>query len=285
MADYILYKQNHPKDIYYHYAKSDSCQIEIHLHDSFEIFMALSDNIKYFIEGQVYDLSKGDLIITNDSEVHRPQVTDNGAYERCFIQFKPQLFHHLMASDYNPLRIFTHRSPGKGNKLALSKENSEQIQPIQNCLNTIKNLYEQDNPRSNLLTYSTLLQLLVYLDDLYAVQIDHSEKLKIMDARVKKMLILIEMKFQTKISLGSLCDELFVDKYYMSHLFKEATGFTIMEYIQSKRIQLAKKLLLQGISSTEVCYACAFEDYSNFYKTFKKLVSCSPREYRNRAGI
>lgn len=281
MSDYVLYRTNYPENISFHYAKSNTCEVVIHLHDSYEIFMALSDNIKYFIEGEVYDLAKGDIIITNASEVHRPQVTDHNPYERRFIQFKPEFFSHLLGSDFNPLRIFTHRSVGKGNKFALSTIDSPHVQSIFQCFDTIQSLYQKDDPRSQLLIYSIMIQLLIHLGDIYDDQ-QHPQTFRILDERVKKMLILIENNFQTKISLDTLSAALYVDKYYISHLFKEATGFTVMEYIQSKRIQLAKKQIIQGKPITEICYACGFEDYSNFYKTFKKLVHCSPKEYRDR---
>jgi AraC-like DNA-binding protein len=72
-----------------------------------------------------------------------------------------------------------------------------------------------------------------------------------------------------------------MDKYYMCHLFKKTTGFSLLEYVQSKRIQYAKILLHKGVNISEASRQCGFEEYSNFYKTFKKLVKLSPKQYRD----
>ncbi|HKM04413.1 MAG TPA: AraC family ligand binding domain-containing protein, partial [Lachnospiraceae bacterium] len=236
----MLHKNNYSGQILFGRAKSDLCEVEIHLHDSCEIFMALSDNINYFVEDHVYNLAKGDLILTNPLELHRPQVTNGTPYERRFIQFKPQLFSHLLDKEYNPLKIFTHRTAGNGNKIELSTSGSSHAPLLIECFDSIEALHTYDDAQNQLLLYSKLLQLLIHLYEIYNDQPQPTVLLKTMDIRVQKMLTLIEKNFQTKISLDFLCNSLYMDKYYMSHLFKEATGFTIMEYIQSKRIQLAK---------------------------------------------
>ena len=256
---------------------SETCKVDIHLHDFYEIYMALSNNLKYFIEGNVYELSRGDIIITNNLEVHRPQVTNSDPYERRYIQFKPQAFSHLLSSHYNPLRIFTGRKPGNGNKIGYSLYKNS---PITDYMDAISELHKVNDPKNQLLIYSYMIQLLVKLGDIYESNRQTLQIVKPVDERVLRMLNRIEENYKTDIQLKSLCDALFVDKFYMSHLFKDATGFTIFEYIQSKRVQHAKKLIIEGTPITEVCYACGFQDYSNFYKTFKKIVNQSPKKYR-----
>lgn len=279
MEKYNLYRQlNNPEEISFQHAISKTCKVDIHLHDFYEIYMALSDNIKYFIEGTFYELSRGDIIITNNLEVHRPQVINTDPYERRFIQFHPQVFSNLLGTYYNPLRIFTRRRAGKGNKIEF---NLHKDSLIMDYMDAIEKLQKNENPKSNLLIYSYVIQLLVKLEEVYDANRQTLEIIKPIDERVIAMLNKIEENYQTNIHMEVLCDALFVDKYYMSHLFKKATGFTIVEYIQSKRIQYAKKLIIEGMPITEVCYACGFQDYSNFYKTFRKLVKQSPKAYRD----
>ena len=266
------------KDIFFHKAITESLEIAIHLHDFYEIYIALTDNIKYFIEGNVYELKKGDLILTNNHEMHRPLLKDNGLYGRMFIQFEPQIFSQIIQSDYNPLKIFTRRKPGCGNKL--SHELLEKSE-VNHLLSLIETVSLNTDGRSRLMTYSYMLQLLAELTDIYEANRLTLDNIKPMDNRVSGMIELIDQDFMKDVKVEALCERLYMDKYYMSHLFKETTGFSIMEYLQSKRIQYAKRLLIEGISITETCYACGFQDYSNFYKAFKKLVGQSPKAYRN----
>ena len=55
----------------------------------------------------------------------------------------------------------------------------------------------------------------------------------------------------------------------------------MFEYVQSKRIQHAKLLIHQGVGIMDASRRCGFDEYSNFYKIFKKLVNMSPKQYKD----
>ena len=67
--------------------------------------------------------------------------------------------------------------------------------------------------------------------------------------------------------------------------FKAETGITPAEYITLKKIELAKARLLQGDESiTDIAYALGFSTSNYFASVFKKILSCTPREYRKAYG-
>ena len=83
-----------------------------------------------------------------------------------------------------------------------------------------------------------------------------------------------------KISLSDLEQQLYINKYYLCHLFKKNTGFTVFEYISNKRVMRAKQLLSKGVPVIEACYSVGFSDYSNFYKVFKRVTGIPPKPVR-----
>lgn len=258
------------------YYKTKTCDVRIHLHDSYEIFMALSENIRYFINGNAYDLSKGDLIITNDKEIHRPTVIDDGEYERKFIQFHPHVFTPLI-TDYNPIRIFDIRPLGMGNHIQVPFESKIGIERL---VDEIVDLSQNRNDKNKLKMKALSLQLLILLDEVHYNDLEKTDALTSIDPRVRKVLMDIDKNYTLPFTLDALCDRHYMDKYYLSHLFKKSTGFTILEYIQSKRIQQAKSSILLGVGVMEASRDAGFEDYSNFFKTFRKLVGMSPNAYK-----
>lgn len=84
-----------------------------------------------------------------------------------------------------------------------------------------------------------------------------------------------------QITLESLSDRLFVSKYHLAHTFKHHMGVSLHQYIISKRMLLAKKLIASGQPFNTVCTDCGFNNYSNFFKVFKANVGLSPRDYLN----
>jgi transcriptional regulator GlxA family with amidase domain len=54
-----------------------------------------------------------------------------------------------------------------------------------------------------------------------------------------------------------------------------------MDYIISIRLGHATRLLVDStMSISEICYACGFNNISNFNRIFKKKKNCSPKEFR-----
>ena len=81
------------------------------------------------------------------------------------------------------------------------------------------------------------------------------------------------------ISQEQLAEHFYLSESYICRIFKAATSTTINKYIVAQRISLAKSLLTEGHSVAETCDKCGFRDYSNFLKTFTKVVGISPKKY------
>lgn len=96
-----------------------------------------------------------------------------------------------------------------------------------------------------------------------------------------RVLQFIENNLSKPISRQELARQAAFAPSYFSALFREATGTTIPEYINIRRVYRAKELLRQPETRvSSVCYAVGFRDLSNFNRVFKRVVGCTPREFR-----
>jgi AraC-like DNA-binding protein len=72
--------------------------------------------------------------------------------------------------------------------------------------------------------------------------------------------------------------------YYLCHLFKAVTGFSIKNYLIQYRISRSKDLLvLTSDDMTMVGSACGFQNVNHFIRTFRRLVGITPYQYRKKA--
>jgi two-component system, response regulator YesN len=68
---------------------------------------------------------------------------------------------------------------------------------------------------------------------------------------------------------------------YLGQLFKKEKGISISEFVTRRRVQEAKRFLLEEyLSVSEVAYRVGFNDNHYFCTVFKRLTGVTPREYR-----
>ncbi|EXX86453.1 hypothetical protein BG53_06185 [Paenibacillus darwinianus] len=77
---------------------------------------------------------------------------------------------------------------------------------------------------------------------------------------------------------------MFLTPSYLSKLFKTETGKTITDYMIAVRMERAKALLReqQGWKTYEVGEKVGYSDPAYFNKVFKRVVGCTPKEFRER---
>ena len=76
-------------------------------------------------------------------------------------------------------------------------------------------------------------------------------------------------------------EQLHLSANYFGALVKKETGKSAQEYIQLKVIDIAKERIFDpGRSISEIAYSLGFRYPQHFTRLFKKVVGCSPNEYR-----
>lgn len=95
----------------------------------------------------------------------------------------------------------------------------------------------------------------------------------------------IHSHYSEDIGLRQIADSIGITETYLSTVFKEETGSTVSNYLANFRIEKAKELLLQNIDIKFLYSAVGFKSYNYFFSTFKKVVGCTPRQYKNIADL
>lgn len=84
-----------------------------------------------------------------------------------------------------------------------------------------------------------------------------------------------------KYCAGELC----LSPNYFGDMVKKETGKTAQEYIQLKLIDAAKERVLDPDRTiSQVAYEMGFQYPQHFTRLFKKVVGCTPNEYRARTN-
>lgn len=93
----------------------------------------------------------------------------------------------------------------------------------------------------------------------------------------------IDLHYNQKITLGELSQRFFINKFYLTRLFKEQFGVSVTHYLLQVRTTQAKQLLrFSDLSIQEVGAECGMYDANYFSRMFKKVEGVTPGEYRRR---
>ena len=103
------------------------------------------------------------------------------------------------------------------------------------------------------------------------------------DQAVRAVQEYIEGRYTEKITVEALADRHAMGRRTLERRFRQATGNSIVEYVQRVRVEAAKKRLENSRKSvSEVMYEVGYNDTKAFRDIFSKYCGMSPVGYRER---
>ncbi|MDQ8188420.1 helix-turn-helix domain-containing protein [Pelagicoccus sp. SDUM812002] len=99
------------------------------------------------------------------------------------------------------------------------------------------------------------------------------------EAALEGLLDELENRFDRPVTLDDLAERCGVSPRRFTQLFKSRTGYTLVEYVNRKRIEYAKERLRETGHVAYACHESGFQDLAYFYRSFKRYVGCTPGEY------
>lgn len=264
----------------FHYKDAKFSGVPVHQHDFYEVYFFINGNVEYSVEGKIYEMKKGDLLLINPLELHQPRISETqNDYERIVLWINKDFLFSLSSNNTSLSRCFDSTNPGHTNLLRLSYSSQELLKTMLNEL-----IAEQENKSyaSDLACKAILLRILVELNRLSLGYGEKHDKKSSFSPLILSVLDYINHHYCEKLSLSSIANEFFVSKYYLSHAFHSVVGTSVHRYITLKRLIHAKQMLSSGIKPTTVAANCGFGDYAGFYRAFTGEYGITPAEYSKK---
>lgn len=90
----------------------------------------------------------------------------------------------------------------------------------------------------------------------------------------------IEENYAQNLTLKNICQYAGVSKSTLLRTFTKEKGITPYRYLETVRVNQAKKMLEQGITTAEAALQTGFSDQSHFTKYFQRFTGITPGAYR-----
>ncbi|MDF2921325.1 MAG: transcriptional regulator, AraC family [Paenibacillaceae bacterium] len=261
-----------------------------HSHDFVEICYVHAGKGYHRVDGVEYRVYKGDLFIIHYDMSHsfyRETADDDLIIYN--IVFKPAFFDQVLSGiqdlDFGLLSasfLFGDLMSGATgtHRLQLSPEEQMSIDAL--AENMHREFSQKLNGHMSIIRAYMIELVIKIVRCLSAKEASYRNSMPAdKNPIVSEIMRYLEENYSESISLSRLSLQSFFSKGYLCKVFKEATGRTISEYQQNKRISEACRLISStGMSMTEIGLHCGFSDYKSFYKVFRKITNKSPSEYR-----
>lgn len=235
---------------------------ESHIHDKCEIYVNLSGNVSFMVEGQSYPIKRGSVIITRPLEYHHCVYHDFSPHEHFWILFS-------CTGNEALFDIFFNRPAGANNLINLPKQNTEALFDLCNTL-----AHEKDC--SAFEYYRCFFDML----SLLSMSKPENNTSKNLPPELLLALDTVNENFSSPINIERLAQGCFISVNTLERMFKNHLGVTPTEYIRKKRLSHGAKLLQQGHPVSYVAGECGFNDVSQFITLFKKEFSQTPLQYK-----
>ena len=131
---------------------------------------------------------------------------------------------------------------------------------------------------------SMLVSLQILIDGLWSTRSDGT--VDSISSQVEQIRQYIEKAYHENITLTSLAEEYHMDASYLSRVFSQTYGETIIAYLTRIRMEQAMELMKDEEKKLEtISFLVGYDDYNYFSRVFRKKVGMSPRDYRSKMTV
>lgn len=248
-----------------------------HDHDFTEFTYILSGKGKYLVEGTVYDVEAGDIIMCNPGVKHQnilvnpkePTVEFFAGFTN--FHFKNMPPNSIILKDGGYIMHTTAET-----KQEISKHCYEMI---------AENEASKVGKYFMLKTHLMQIMLLI-MRDITEVKENNQKGCNFESYNksyaVKKIINYLNENYENKISLDQIAHNMYLSPVYISKIFKEETGESPINYLIKIRLEKARDILMTSDSGSikNIANSVGYDDVYHFSKLFKKYYGISPLYYK-----
>lgn len=270
-------------DVNYQLVGNES-HLEFHTHSQLEIYYFHEGECNFQVDDHFYNLVPGDLLLIDGMKLHKAFVTqENTVYKRSLIHFEKDWISEILKA-MNVRGLFDLFSSKNGFLYRFKNKNTRK--KLDKLFIDLNHTYRDEKGHYIETQLQLLLiQLLIEIDSgqresFVEIESERDEKL----SKVEDVVLFLAHHYQESITLSDIAEGVNISKSYLSHLFKEVTGISVMNFLMGYRLTQSKfhLILRSSLSISEVASLSGFESNAHFSRFFKKHAGVSPLQFRKQ---
>ena len=254
----------------FHIKDQTKREFSYNYHDFHKVIIFLSGKAAYHIEGKSYYLKPWDILLVNRHAIHKPEIDFSVPYERFVLWIRNDI------KSTELLRCFQKAIDRSYNLIRLDSDTQEKLKQL---LYELEAALKDKKFGSELLGSALFTQFMVYVNRIFLEkQYIYDTRSYSSDSQIEELLRYINHNLTEDLSIETLARKYYLSKYHMMRKFKEETGYTIHNYIISKRLLLARTKISEGTPILKAAQLSGFSDYTTFSRAYKKQFGTAPSQ-------
>lgn len=262
-----------------------------HRHDFVELVYVDAGTGTHVHAGRRYPIFAGDCFAVLPGEEHG--YTGGRDLHITNILFIPQILDHHV-SDLSDLPGFVgffaleplfRAETSFGHKLHLSTTQQRTVHHL--CVQLERELAQREHGYKSLCT-GVLLQLLVFVSRCFdrSVSATHAgEEFDSKRTMVDTAIAFLEENYGSDVRVEDVARSAYISPSRLSHVFKDTTGMSLMDYLTQIRIDRAQQLLAETDRTVSaISFDLGIQSPTYFTRLFKRMTGQSPSQFRRSAG-
>ena len=258
------------------YTKRNGAVDEPHRHNYYTVLITKSAKGKHKIDFHSYDLSDNQIYFVAPGQVH--QVIESEKSFGFVMTFSYQFLveNSIPLSFIESLNLF--QNYGQSPPLI---PNKTQFENIVDFTKSIYRLFESQEKMKNLSIGAFLKLLLIECNNICSIYPIESDLDISGNNLIRSFKNYVDQNYKKEHSTSFYAKKLHITPDYLNKVIKVQIGTTAKEYIQSRIIIEAKRLLyFTDLTNKEIGYQLGFSEPANFSAFFKKCTQSSPSNFK-----
>jgi AraC-like DNA-binding protein len=261
----------------YRDTKTAQAELPDHIHDWYELVYVYNGKGTFFIDQTIYSAQTGDIFLIPGNTIHRSFPDSEHPKTSTALFFNPALVHTPPLGDsFTYLRCFEQADRYKSYKLSATADEQAELEALIEAIRA----EEQGQQRGYRQAVLTHLQRILLLLGRRAAAPEPTQAAWA-PGWMTGALTYIDEHPAEQLGLSQLAERANVTAAHFSRVFKKLTGMNVTEYVTTKRILRARKLLIATEANVaDIAESCGFESVPHFHRMFKKLTGMTPSQYK-----
>ncbi|MEC1289127.1 AraC family transcriptional regulator [Bacillus mojavensis] len=235
-----------------------------HFHDYYVIGFIEKGQRYLACQDQEYIINPGDLLLFNPRDTHSCEQIDGRTLDYRCINVMPDVMERAVEeiTGAGHLPYFSHH-------VLFRHELTSSLQELHILISKEKQALRKEE------LFLHLLEELIrrYSDVTILNSIPEPSD------EIKMVCGFLEEHYAENVTLNDLSELTGWSKYHLLRSFTKQKGITPNSYLETIRINQAKKLLEQGVRPIDAAFQTGFSDQSHMTKFFKRQVGLTPKQY------